>query len=86
MVLFFLFVHCLLLLITSNYYLNHRRNALVAGMRDIILDFQYLAEGLRWYFMEAFDFIADELLALCLVFASFLVELIGLFFCQILIY
>lgn len=54
-------------------------------MRDFILAFEYLAEGLCWYLFEAFDFIADELLAFCLVIASLVEGFIGFFFCQILI-
>lgn len=54
-------------------------------MRDFILDFEYLAEGLCWYLLEAFDFLVDELLAFCLIIASMVEEFIGFFFCQILI-
>lgn len=47
------------------------------GMRDFFLDFEYLAEGLCWYLLEAFDFVADEFLAFCLVFASSVEKFIG---------
>jgi hypothetical protein len=54
-------------------------------MRDFVLAFEYLAEGLCWYLFEAFDLIADELLAFYLVIASLVEGFIGFFFCQILI-
>lgn len=49
------------------------------------LNFEYLAQGLCWYLLEALEFFTDELLAFCLVFASFVEEYIGRIFCQILI-
>ncbi|KAK7259894.1 hypothetical protein RIF29_25509 [Crotalaria pallida] len=55
------------------------------GMRDFVHDFHYLAEGLCWYSLEAFDFIADKFLTLCLVFASLLEDLVEFYFCKILI-
>jgi predicted NACHT family NTPase len=54
-------------------------------MWDFIFDFEYLAEGLCWYLLDAFDLVAEEVLAFCLVFASLAEEFIGFFFCQILI-
>lgn len=51
-------------------------------MRDFFLDFEYLAEGLCWYLLEAIDFAVEEFLAFCMVFAS-IEELIGFLFFQI---
>lgn len=56
-----------------------------AGMRDFIVDFEYFAGGLSWYLLEAFEFVAEELLAFCLVIVVLVEEFIGFFFCQILI-
>lgn len=55
------------------------------GIKDLILDFEFFAEGLCWYLLAAFDFVADELLALCLVIVALVEEFIGFFFCKILI-
>lgn len=54
-------------------------------MRDFILDFEDLAEGLCWYIFGAFDFVAEEVIAFCLVLVSLVEDFIGFIFCQFLI-
>lgn len=54
-------------------------------MKDFILDFEYLAEGLLWYFGDVFQFVSDELLAFCMVLASLSEDLLVHFYSQILI-
>ena len=46
-------------------------------------NFEYLAEELCWYLLEALDFFSEELLAFCFVFASFFEEFIGRVFRRI---
>lgn len=54
-------------------------------MRDFILEFEGLAEGLCWYLLGAFEFVADEFIAFCLVLGILIEELLRFIFCQIFI-
>nr|GLL42441.1 phytolongin Phyl1.1 isoform X1 [Ipomoea trifida]GMD68787.1 phytolongin Phyl1.1 isoform X1 [Ipomoea batatas]GMD70845.1 phytolongin Phyl1.1 isoform X1 [Ipomoea batatas] len=54
-------------------------------MRDFIVGFEDLAEGLFWYFWDVFEFAADEFLLFCLVFASLAEEFFARLLSQILI-
>ncbi|KAJ0085787.1 hypothetical protein Patl1_07329 [Pistacia atlantica] len=49
-------------------------------MRDFVLDFEDLAEGLCWYIFGAFDFVAEEVIAFCLVLVSLFEDFIGILF------
>lgn len=55
------------------------------GMVDFVLDFEYLAEEVFWYFLEALDLVVELLFKLYLVVASLIEGFVGFFFCQILI-
>lgn len=54
-------------------------------MRDFILEFEGLAERLCWYLLGAFEFVADEFIAFCLVLGILIEELLRFIFCQIFI-
>lgn len=54
-------------------------------MRDFILEFEGLAEGLWWYLLGAFEFVAEEFIAFCLVLGILIEELLRFIFCQIFI-
>lgn len=54
-------------------------------MVDFILDFEYFAEEVFWYFLEALDLLVELLFKLYLVVASLIEGFVGFFFCQILI-
>lgn len=54
-------------------------------MKEFILDLEYLAEGLFWYFFYAFEPVGDEIVALGLLFVAVIEEFVGFLFCQLLI-
>lgn len=54
-------------------------------MIELILGFQWLADGVSWYFGDVFELLSDELLDICLIFASVFQELVDCFYAKILI-
>lgn len=52
-------------------------------MIDFFLEFEDFALDLFWYFLDAFELVADELVAFCLVFASVLEDLVQFYFLRI---
>lgn len=54
-------------------------------MRDFILEFEDLAEGLCWYLLGALEFVAEEFIAFCLVLGTLIEEFLGFIFCQLFI-
>lgn len=52
-------------------------------MIEFFLYFEDFALELLWYFLGALEMVTDELIALCLVFASFLEEFVHFYFLRI---
>lgn len=52
-------------------------------MTDFFLEFEDFALELFWYFLDAFELLADEIIAFCLVFASLIEDLVQFYFIRI---
>lgn len=52
-------------------------------MIEFFLEFEDFALELLWYFLDAFELVADELIAFCLVFASIIDAFVQFYFIRI---